>query len=491
MPVDLPDFSAFLPEHAARLSDLIRGPEWQAALADESNIARLRESVIAAPDMPDPAGVLVGALKQVNEADVRARIAGGDRDVDALAWRLGEWPDEWTNEPPVLSFVGVYLTLDCNARPKCVYCNQLPVDGCLPMEEWGRLVSELIQGDGQKPYFSYTGGEPLTCGDALYGPEGLIRQAATAGAPSNINTNAFDLTLEVALKIVHAGAARLHVSLDTPDPEVMDELAGGTGRFDLITRGLYNLQVARELLGVNHPVVHINCVLTTRSIFEYPKLVGFLLDRKRVATPGVEGPPRADPHFRDLGIHLIPVGGPQNADIRPTADDYERFFTRTWEAASDVWETYQDARGTEDEARVDYDNYAFFANPYKRVEYRGELRDYCEAVAESTQSTLALGKRCLVAPTQAFFLPDGCQHWCGGHGVSRPEPMGHRSTGSAQGSIASSPSSLRQYPNEFCTGCPVATLFINQGAENALNETVKGWIEEADSPPATPEPPPT
>ena len=478
MAVDSPDLSVFLPEHARRLSEALATPEWQAVLADERAIARLRDTLLPAPAMPDPAAVLLGTLKGINEADVRQMIAEGARDVDRLAWRLGQWPEAWPGEPPALSFVGVYLTLECNATPKCVYCNQRPVDGCLPTEEWGSLIAELTQGDGQRPYFSYTGGEPLTCGDALYGPEGLIRQATEAGATSNINTNAFDLTPEIALRIVHAGAVRLHISLDTPDPTVMDELAGGPGRFELITRGIDNIQIARELLGVDHPVVHINCVLTTRSIPDYPKLVRFLLDRKRTHTHGHQGPPRADPHFRDLGIHLIPVGGAQNAGIRPSPGEYERFFAQGWELASVVWETYQDARGISGDERVDYDNYAFFANPHKRVEYRGELRDYCEAVAESTQSTLGLGKRCLVGPTQGFFLPDGSQHWCGGHGVSRPEPMGHRCAGAAQENIARALPALGQYPNEFCTGCPVATLFINQGAEMALRETVKGWIDE-------------
>jgi len=474
------DFSAFLPEHAERLADLAASLEWQAILTDEGRLGRLRETTLAAPAMPDPSGFLMEALLRENEGRVRQRIAEGERGVEALAERLGRWPKAWSCDPPPLSFVGIYLTLACNAVPKCVYCNQLPVEGGLPVSEWRKLVDELTAGDGPKPYLSYTGGEPLACGEELYGPEGLIRLASERGAASNINTNAFELTPEAAVSLVHSGIARLHISLDTAVPEAQDELSGAPGRFELITRGIHNVQVAREALGVDHPQVHINCVLTKRNIFDYPKLVEFLLSRKRTHTPGHQGPPRADPHYRDLGLHLIPVGGAQNADIRPSADEYERFFTDVWEEASGVWERYQDARGLTGEERVDYDNYAFFADPYRRVEYRGTLRDYVEAAAQCTQSTLGLGKRCLVAPTQAFFLPDGNQHWCGGHGVTRPEPMGHRGDAPAQQNIAHSLPRLRQYPSEFCTGCPVATLFINQTAEKALAEKVSEWVAEAD-----------
>jgi hypothetical protein len=408
---------------------------------------------------------------------VRGFIAAGERDEDRLAEELGRWPDRWEGPPPPLSFVGVYLTLGCNARPKCTYCNQRPVDGELPLQAWRDLVTELTEGDGPKPYFSFTGGEPLCWGEALYGPEGLLRHATERGAPSNVNTNALGLTPEVALQIVAAGATRLHISLDSPSAEIQDRLAGSPGRLAQYVEGIHNLQIAREVLGVDHPVVHINCVLTTENLFGYPDLVRFLLDRKRVRTPGAEGAWRGDPHYRDLGIHLIPVGGADNAAIRPSADQWERFLTETWAEATEVWSGYQQQVGVPEDQRVGYDDYAFFANPYTRVQYQGALRDYAEAAARSAQSSLGLGRRCLVAPTQAFFLPDGAQHWCGGHGVSRPEPMGRRQQGTAQANIERALPALRQYPNEFCTGCPVATLFLNQTAEKALRDLVRQWID--------------
>ncbi|MGQ9730422.1 MAG: radical SAM protein [Candidatus Zipacnadales bacterium] len=476
------DFSDFLPEHAQRLATIAHSEPWRSLLADREHLEHLRATMITAPPIPDPSNLLLSALMATNERRVRHMIANGATDVESLVWELGHWPDRWDGPPPPLSFVGIYLTLACNARPRCMYCNQRAVKRSLPISAWRQLVCELIGGNGPRPYFSYTGGEPLMCGEELYGPSGLIRLAAEAGAASNINTNALALTPQVALALVHSGTARLHISLDTASAQLQDRLAGAPGRFELYVRGIYNVQIAREVLGANHPLIHVNCVLTTINLFEYPQLVRFLLERKRVRTPGAEGAWRTDPHYRDLGIHLIPVGGAENDVIRPSAADWERFLTETWAEAASVWDEYQTRVGVPQPERLSYDDYAFFANMYRRVQYKGTLHDYCKAAAQGAQSTLGLGKRCLVAPTQAFFLPDGSQHWCGGHGVSRPQPLGDRETGSIQENIAHALPQLSQYPNEFCTGCPVACLFINQGTEKALRNQVEEWLQSEAKP---------
>lgn len=478
-------FATYLPEHAERLSAIARGAAWSAILADEGRLPALRETMMLPPALPDPVATLEKALLAGNEQAVRDRIAAGERDGEALARALGQWPERWAGPPPALSFVGVTLTLSCDARPCCEYCNQRMVESTLPLSAWRDLVLELTSGDGPPPYFSYTGGEPLTCGEGLYGREGLIRLAAERGAASNVNTNALSLTPEVALSLVHAGTARLHISLDSPFPHVQDKLAREEGRFERIVAGIHNVQIAREVMGVDYPGIHINCVMTSRNLYDHPELVRFLLERKRVRTPGAEGVWRADPHYRDLGIHLIPVGGRENAPIRPSADEYRRFLEETWEDAGRVWDTYQEVVGVPPDERVDYHNYAFFANPYRRVQYRGDLSDYVAAAAESGQSVLGLGERCLVGPTQAFFLPDGAQHWCGGRAVTRPEPMGWREGGAVLDNIERALPQLLGIPDDYCRGCPVATLFINQSVEAKLREYVGKWIEKATTATAT------
>jgi len=53
------------------------------------------------------------------------------------------------------------------------------------------------------------------------------------------------------------------------------------------------------------------------------------------------------------------------------------------------------------------------------------LDEYCEQAARGNYWQGALTERCYVAPTQAFVLPDGSQHWCGAHAIRRPGPLGN------------------------------------------------------------------
>ena len=39
---------------------------------------------------------------------------------------------------------------------------------------------------------------------------------------------------------------------------------------EAVLNGIYNVQVAREALGVNHPQVHVNCVLTAKEPIPLP-----------------------------------------------------------------------------------------------------------------------------------------------------------------------------------------------------------------------------
>ncbi|MCS7263486.1 MAG: hypothetical protein NZ805_01485 [Armatimonadetes bacterium] len=85
-------------------------------------------------------------------------------------------------------------------------------------------------------------------------------------------------------------------------------------------------------------------------------------------------------------------------------------------------------------------------------------------------------KRCYVAPTQAFILPDGSQHWCGAHAISRPIPLGNVCDSGVRENIRHNISKLRQLPNEFCLNCAGATCAINQSVERILSEEVRACI---------------
>ena len=104
--------------------------------------------------------------------------------------------------------------------------------------------------------------------------------------------------------------------------------------------GIYNVQVAREALGVNHRQVHVNCVLTARNLFHFPDLLRFLLEIGQVRSAAFEGDITEDPAFHDFAFHLVPVGGSENALLRPMAAEWKRFYTETWVEAETVWQDY-------------------------------------------------------------------------------------------------------------------------------------------------------
>ncbi|MBM4087411.1 MAG: hypothetical protein FJ272_21675, partial [Planctomycetes bacterium] len=130
-------------------------------------------------------------------------------------------------------------------------------------------------------------------------------------------------------------------------------------------RGLFNIQVARELLGAAHPQIHVNCVLTRRNLFQFPALLRFLLEIRRVPS-AVGGKLSADPFFRDFAFHLIPVGGSQNAPLRPTAEEWKRFYAETWAEAEKAWREYQAALGVPEKERSLLTAHTPFASPFRR-----------------------------------------------------------------------------------------------------------------------------
>ena len=188
--------------------------------------------------------------------------------------------------------------------------------------------------------------------------------------------------------------------------------------------GLENLQIARELLGSDRPLVHLNCVLTRENAWGFPELIRLILQMKKQRTAGYTGGRRGDPHFRDLGVHLVPVGGPQNAGLRLTADEVRRFYEETWPRAAAVWEEYEVASGVPVEERVPFNDWAFFASAWRRVRHQGSLEDYARHAKRATTP----GWPWVLAATspQPRRLCSGRQPApVRAHYISRPAPVGN------------------------------------------------------------------
>ncbi|MGQ9524282.1 MAG: radical SAM/SPASM domain-containing protein [Armatimonadota bacterium] len=475
-------FKHYLPERARILQQRFQSAAWQ-TVARGGMLRQAEAGMLHPPGDPSPDAVVVDFLCAVNEHAVRARIANGERDAQVLLEELSRWPSPYDARPCGFTFLGLCLTFSCNLRPKCLYCNQRSTPHVLGDSDWRRLIQQAVSDSGC-PYVYLTGGEPLLFGRRLYGRDGLVAFATRLGCPVNVNTNAMLIGPEVALQLVASGLSRMHISLDSADAAVHDAMTGGDGRFARVVQALTDLQIAREVLGVNHPIIHINCVMTRHNAPGFPALLRMLLHMKRMRTPSASAPYRADPHLRDFGIHLIPVGGPENANRRLSAHEVVEFYRETWTRAAEVWELYQDEIGVPASERIDFDNWAFFTSAYKRVRHGGTLADYARACEDGQYGRLALGRKCYIVPSQAFVLPDGNQYWCGAHTVARPDPVGNVLRSGLVANIARKIKEIGRLPGPHCRNCATATLYLNQAIEAALLGRIAMWIKEADQCPS-------
>lgn len=318
-----------------------------------------------------------------------------------------------------------------------------------------------------------TGGEPLTLGEKLWGDNGLIRFASERGAAVNVNTNAMTLTPGVALRLIQAGLSKLHISLDSADRKIQDYLFGGD-RFEKVLEGIYNVQLARDIVGTANPVIHTNCVLTNKNLDGFPQLFDMILEKHKQTVDA------DDPFYNDLFPHVIPVGGSSNDALRPTKEGFRRFYEEVWPEVIQRWDSYQEERNVPDGKKGIL--FGYFSNPLLRVQHEGGLDAYVKASEKGRYGALALPKYCYVAPTQSSFTPDGNQYRCGSHAIRRIQPLGNIKESGVFENIKAGIPGLESLPNEDdCYGCALATLYINQSVEGRLKETVRALIDAFDT----------
>lgn len=461
------DLSHYTPAHRAELEELLAAPAWQEVLRS-GLVEEVRAEKLSPGKVRSFVDTVVAQLLQCNGARVKDLVASGCRDELSLLDELSRWPQD-PHWHPKLAFLGLNVTAECNFKPKCIYCNQPWVEAKVGLEGWKGIIREATEPqDGAQPYIYITGGEPLILQEMIWGDEGLVRWATERGAGVNINTNAVAITPEVALRLIKAGLYRLHISLDTADEALQNYLNGGP-HFQEVLQGIYNVQLARELVGVSYPIIHTNCVLTRLNLETFPQLFRFLLEKHKQTAD------KNDPFFNDLFPHIIPVGGASNAALRPTAEGFRRFYAHVWPEVTRLWEEYQAHLGAPPEKRGTL--FGYFSNPFLRVEHEGGLEAYVQASAEGRYGRLALARHCYVAPTQAAFTPDGYQYRCGSHAIRRILPVGHIAEGGVMEHIRTGIQGLSELPDPaFCDGCALATLYINQAVESRLKKEIAAWL---------------
>jgi len=452
------------------LERLLHSPAWQETLSS-GIIEEVKSQRIEPGKTRNFIDTVVDQLLGFNEKRIKKLIEQGCDDKDYLFRELSMWPDSLAGKDPIISFLGLNVTTKCNFDPKCIYCNQPSIESLVDLDGWKRIVEEVTaNNDGKGPYIYITGGEPLILAEDIWGDNGLIRFTTQRGTGVNVNTNAVMLTPVVALRSIKAGLARLHISLDTSDENVQNHLRGGE-HFDQILEGIYNVQLARDIIGVSYPVIHLNCVLTNRNLDLFPQLFAFILEKHKQTAD------KDDPFYNDLFPHVIPVGGSTNDWLRPSEDEFRRFYQEVWPQVCQMWDSFQEKLGVSKEKRRALIGY--FSNPFLRVEQRGGLDAYLKASAAGLYGKLALSQYCYVAPTQAAFTPDGYQYRCGFHAIRRFLPVGNIRERGVFDNIREGISGLDNLPQEeYCCACALATLYINQAVEKKLKEKLASMLSD-------------
>ncbi|MBM4079790.1 MAG: radical SAM protein [Planctomycetes bacterium] len=227
-------FAQYQPAHRARLQALLETGEWQEVLAAPALLSQWKGERRVPPASPGQMSGAVEYLKKRNAERAKALLREGLTEEKALASALGDWRaavdgpvcrdahGTGREDPFPILFLGLVLTLDCSFQPRCLYCNQVWLPRRLGLAEWKALLAEAAH--PTPPYVYLTGGEPLVLEEEIWGDDGLVAFATRLGCAVNLNTNGALITPRVALQLVKVGLARLHISLDSADPEVQAEL---------------------------------------------------------------------------------------------------------------------------------------------------------------------------------------------------------------------------------------------------------------------------
>lgn len=471
-------FAHYQPTQKEQLQALLQEPEWQQIIANKDELQSWKAKVVTPSSPPSQLGGAAQYLIKRNAKAVLELIQSGVTDKGRLLQAFSDWETAIADDDcfPIF-FLGLVLTLECSFDPnRCLYCNQEWLPCKLSLEDWKAVIAQVVK--PIPPYIYLTGGEPLLLGEEVWGDDGLVAFATKLGCAVNINTNATLITPQVAMQLVKVGLSKLHISLDSADPQIQGKIFQSPERFEAVLRGIFNVQIARELLRANHPQIHINCVLTKLNLFQFPKLLKFLLEIRKICSDDFDGKVTDDPVFGDFAFHLIPVGGTENAPIRPTAEEWKRFYTETWAQAEQVWLDYQVSIGVPENERKSLMAQVPFANPFLRVDHRMSLDEYCEQAAKGMNWQGALLERCYVAPSQAFVLSDGSQHWCGAHAIRRPKPLGNVLDAPIRENIRFNLKRLAELPNDFCRNCAGATCAINQAIERILSGQIAEMLQK-------------
>jgi len=167
----------------------------------------------------------------------------------------------WKGDTPAPGFsVTLEVAFRCNVR--CVFCSRWSDPTDLSLETIQGVAEDMAaMGAG---YVSLTGGDPFVRRDIRE----IIDAFAERSVPIHINTNGVVLTKFADFLISRAAAIRsITVSIDSPHPEVHDEIRGVDGTF---RRALAGMQSIRHAIPVT-----LACTLNQMNMHEIEEYAQF------------------------------------------------------------------------------------------------------------------------------------------------------------------------------------------------------------------------
>jgi len=204
--------------------------------------------------------------KQVSEdiisflKDLKEIVEGQFREDNVHATEFEAYKKNFYSYPVLSEFS---VTWSCNLDCKFCYRSWKHSPELTTLE--AKRVIWMIKNQAKLPFISFTGGEPLLRKDIFK----LIKYARSIGLKVNLISNGTLINSSVAKKLKKAGLGSAQISLESPFPEIHDELTRVKGSWESTVNGIKNLLSE----GI---YVHTNTTINKRnmeSMLEYPRFV--------------------------------------------------------------------------------------------------------------------------------------------------------------------------------------------------------------------------
>lgn len=230
-----------------------------------------------------------------------------------------------------LTYVTLSLTFRCNLR--CIMCpiwragergnnpdyyNELSTDRLLS------LMDELKKLD--TGHLHFTGGEPLLRKDLFE----ILRHGKELGMSFSVNTNGTLISRNIAEKLIDSGVQKVIFSIDSPNPEIHDEIRGRKGAWRKAIEGMTNLDIVRKELDSPSKITIVTVLMslnykTVDEIMDFKRVVDFdeltfapVVDPKR--TPKVASLWTKEELEQNLELTMDDIGY-YNREIAPKVHD--------------------------------------------------------------------------------------------------------------------------------------------------------------------------